>query len=94
LDFDGVHGNTALGNDESEETPDSDAEHTLEVVQADVVLTTPLEDDMQIIKMLGAFFGSSCEIVQVCEDDMSQIVKNVFHSPLESYASISLGQKA
>jgi hypothetical protein len=28
-----------------EEAPDSDAEHALEGVQADVVLTTPLEDD-------------------------------------------------
>jgi hypothetical protein len=45
LDFEGVHGNTALGNDESKEAPGSDAEHALEGVQADVVLTTPLEDD-------------------------------------------------
>jgi hypothetical protein len=37
--------NTALGNDEPEEVPGSDAEHALEGVQADVVLMTPLEDD-------------------------------------------------
>jgi hypothetical protein len=45
LDFEGVHGNTALGNDESEEVPHGDAEYALEGIQEDVVLTTPLEDD-------------------------------------------------
>jgi hypothetical protein len=45
LDFEGIHGNTALGNDEPKEAPCSDAEHALEGVQAIVVLTTPLEDD-------------------------------------------------
>jgi hypothetical protein len=45
LDFEGVHGNTALGNDESKEVSCSDVEHTLEGVQEDVVLTTPFEDD-------------------------------------------------
>jgi hypothetical protein len=46
LDFEGVHGNTALGNDEAEEVPCGDIENTLEGIQADVVLTTPLEDDL------------------------------------------------
>jgi hypothetical protein len=45
LDFEGVHSDTALGNDETEEAPCSDAEHTLERIQADVILTTPLKDD-------------------------------------------------
>jgi hypothetical protein len=45
LDFEGIHGNTALGNDESEEVPDSDIEHALEGVQVDVVLMAPVEDD-------------------------------------------------
>jgi hypothetical protein len=45
MDFEGIHGNTSLGNDEPKEAPDSDAEHALEGVQVDVVLTTPLEDD-------------------------------------------------
>jgi hypothetical protein len=45
LNFEGIHGNTALGNDEPEEVPDSDAEHALEGDQEDVVLMTPLEDD-------------------------------------------------
>ena len=45
LDFEGVHGNTTLGNDESEEAPRSDIEHALEGIEADVVLTRPLEDD-------------------------------------------------
>jgi hypothetical protein len=88
LDFEGVHGNTALGNDKAEEVPNGDIENTIEGIQADFVLMTPLEDDSQIIKMLGAFLGSSCEVVQVCEDDMSQIVKDVCHSLLESCTSI------
>jgi hypothetical protein len=45
LDFEGVHGNTALGNDESKEAPCGDVEHALEGVQTDIVLTTSLEDD-------------------------------------------------
>jgi hypothetical protein len=45
LYFEGIHGNNTFGNDESEEVPGSDAEHTLEGVQVNVVLTTPLEDD-------------------------------------------------
>ena len=45
MDFEGVHGDTSLGNDETEEAPDGDAEHTLERVQANVILTTPLKDD-------------------------------------------------
>jgi hypothetical protein len=88
LDFEGVYGNTALGNYESKEVPCSDAEHALEGVQIDVVLMTPLEDDPSIIKMLGVFSGSSCEVIQVCKDEMSQIMKNVCHSSLESCASI------
>ena len=46
MDFEGVYGNTVLGNDETEEAPCNDTEHTLERVQADVVLTTPLKDDL------------------------------------------------
>jgi hypothetical protein len=38
--------------------------------------------------MLGAFFGSSCEVVQVGEDDIGQIVKDLCHSPLESCDNI------
>jgi hypothetical protein len=87
LDFEGVHGNTTLGNDEAKEAPYGDTENALEGIQADVVLMTPLEDDSKIIKMLGVFLGSSCEIFQVCEDDMSHIVKNVCHRPLESCGS-------
>jgi hypothetical protein len=34
--------------------------------------------------MLSAFFGASGEIVQVGENDLSQIVKNVCHGTLES----------
>jgi hypothetical protein len=71
LDFEGVHGNTALGNNKSKEGPCGDTENALEGIQADVVLMTPLEDDSQIIKMLGVFLGSICEVVQVCKDDMS-----------------------
>jgi hypothetical protein len=63
LDFEGVHGDIALGNDETEEAPDGDAEHALERVQANVILTTPLEDDSQIIKVLSAFLGPSGEVV-------------------------------
>jgi hypothetical protein len=71
LDFEGVHDNTALRNDESKEASRGDTKNALERIQVDFVLKTPLEDDSQIIKMLGAFLGSSSEIVQVCEDDMS-----------------------
>jgi hypothetical protein len=45
LNFEGVYGNTALGNNKTEEVPCGDAEHTLERIQEDVVLTTPLKDD-------------------------------------------------
>jgi hypothetical protein len=45
LDFEGVHSNTTFGNDETDEAPCSDAENTLEGIQADVVLATSLEDD-------------------------------------------------
>ena len=38
--------------------------------------------------MLGAFLGSSCEVIQVGEDDCSQIVKDVCHGSLESCAII------
>jgi hypothetical protein len=38
-----------LGNDEAEEVLSGDTENTLEGIQADVVLMTPLEDDSQII---------------------------------------------
>jgi hypothetical protein len=33
--------------------------------------------------MLSLFLRSSSEVIKVCEDDMSQIVKNVCHGPLE-----------
>jgi hypothetical protein len=45
LDFEGVHSNIALGNNKTEEAPYGDTKHTLERVQADVVLMTPLKDD-------------------------------------------------
>jgi hypothetical protein len=45
LDFEGVHSDTTFGNDEVEESPCGDTEYALEGIQADVVLTTPLEDD-------------------------------------------------
>jgi hypothetical protein len=38
--------------------------------------------------VLGALFGSSGEVVQVSEDDCSQIMKDVCHGPLESGAGI------
>ena len=63
MDFEGVYGNIVLGNDETEEAPGGDAEHTLERVQANIILTTPLEDDSQIIKVLSAFLGLSGEVV-------------------------------
>jgi hypothetical protein len=55
LDFEGVHSNTALGNDEAEEVPYGDIENALEGIQADVVMTTPLEDDSQIIIIINYF---------------------------------------
>jgi hypothetical protein len=45
LDFKGVHGDTTLGNDKTEEAPYGDTENTLERVQENVVLMTPLKDD-------------------------------------------------
>jgi hypothetical protein len=45
LDFEGVHGNTTFGNNKIEEALCGDTEHTLERIQADVVLMTPLKDD-------------------------------------------------
>jgi hypothetical protein len=38
--------------------------------------------------MLGAFLGSSGEVVQVGEDDFSQIMKYVCHRPMESCVGI------
>jgi hypothetical protein len=38
--------------------------------------------------MLSAFFGASGEIVQVGENDLSQIMKNVCHGTLESGSCI------
>ena len=38
--------------------------------------------------MLGTFLGSSCEVVQAGEDDLSQIMKDVCHGPLESCTGI------
>jgi hypothetical protein len=38
--------------------------------------------------MLSAFLGSSGEVIQVCEDDMSQIMKNVCHGPLKSGTNV------
>jgi hypothetical protein len=38
--------------------------------------------------MMNASLGSSCEVIQVCKNDMSQIMKDVCHGPLESGASI------
>jgi hypothetical protein len=45
LDLEGVHSDAALGDDEPKEASNGDAEYALEGVQADIVLTTPLEDD-------------------------------------------------
>jgi hypothetical protein len=38
--------------------------------------------------MLGALLGSSYEVVQVGEDDFSQIMEDVCHFPLEGCADI------
>jgi hypothetical protein len=38
--------------------------------------------------MLSTFLGSSGEIIQVCEDDMIHIMKNVGHGPLECRTSV------
>jgi hypothetical protein len=38
--------------------------------------------------MLSAFFGSGGEVVQVCKDDMRQIMKDVCHGPLKSATSV------
>jgi hypothetical protein len=35
-----------LGNDEPKEASDDDAKYTLEGIQADIVLTTPLKDNL------------------------------------------------
>jgi hypothetical protein len=45
LEFEGVYGDTILGNDETEEASCGDTEYALERIQVDVVLTTPLKDD-------------------------------------------------
>jgi hypothetical protein len=45
LDLEGVNYNAMLGNDKPKEVANSDAKHTLEGIQVDVVLMTPLEDD-------------------------------------------------
>jgi hypothetical protein len=45
LDLEGVHSNAVLGDDEPEEETDSNAEDTLEGVQADIILTTSLKND-------------------------------------------------
>jgi hypothetical protein len=45
LDFEGVHSNTALGNNKTEEAPCGDTKHALERIQADVVMTTSLKDN-------------------------------------------------
>jgi hypothetical protein len=45
LDFEGIYGNTTLGNNKTEEVPCGDTKHTLERIQEDVVLATPLKDD-------------------------------------------------
>jgi hypothetical protein len=38
--------------------------------------------------MLGTFLGSSCEVIQVGEDDIGQIMKDVCHILLESCTDI------
>ena len=45
IPLEGDDSNAALGHDKPKEVPSSDTEYALEGVQADVVLTTPLEDD-------------------------------------------------
>jgi hypothetical protein len=45
LEFEGVHSNITLRNDESKEAPRGDTKNALEEIQVDVVLMTPLEDD-------------------------------------------------
>jgi hypothetical protein len=46
LDLEEVHGDVALGNDEPKEASNGDTEYALKGVQVDIVLTTPLEDDL------------------------------------------------
>jgi hypothetical protein len=45
LDLEGVHSDAMLGNDEPKEVSDGDAKYTLEGIQADIVLATPLKDN-------------------------------------------------
>jgi len=45
LELEAIYGDATLGNYEPKEASNGDAEYTLEGVQADIVLTTPLEDD-------------------------------------------------
>jgi hypothetical protein len=46
LDLEGVYCDTMLGNDEPKEVSSGDAEYTLEGIQADIVLTTPVKDNV------------------------------------------------
>jgi hypothetical protein len=45
LDLEGVDYDFFLGDDEPKEASTGDAEYALEGIQADIVLTTPLEDN-------------------------------------------------
>jgi len=38
--------------------------------------------------MMGSPFGSNSEVIQIRKDDVSKIVKNVGHGPLESSTRI------
>ena len=33
--------------------------------------------------MVGTFFGTYCKFIQICKDEMSYIMEDVVHGPLE-----------
>ena len=70
LKFEGIKIYTIFGYNEAQEMVDMNAKHTLQQVEADIILVTLKKNITQIMNVLRSTPGTSSEIFKVGKDNM------------------------
>lgn len=82
--FHWVHLYAMFRYEEAEKSARWDAENKFEGVQYDVELATSFEDMVKIIQVIMAFLRAFREVIEVCQDDVCQVMEHVQHGMLKS----------
>lgn len=77
MNFYRIHLDVVFGHYKTEETVGWDAKNAFEGVQSDVEPTTSIEDAAKIIQVIWEIIRAFCEVIQVGQDEMCQVVECV-----------------